>query len=267
MIYALRVEGQGGDGLNISLKEVFKMSNQKRKVRSWFISCAMLASLLCAGYAAAKDKDQPQTPAQTDKGQGKDKAQPHVGSIFDDQADEFEEPTYTPPADIEEKIKSIPPIPSNIKNHLKYKYVQIDDFIISTLQQTPHGPSGKINIGGDIVPKTTDGVPIKSVITETGRKARASAIAKAIIAEEVSLLGITDMDEVKEVNSLDRPEGVSIYFQRYIGALPFEYGDIAVHFKADGETIMSLQANVVAPPLPCTKQFQLRPSDGGRYTG
>lgn len=237
------------------------MSNQKRKVERWFISVIMLASLLCAGYAVAQDKDQPQTPAQTDKGQGKGKgkgkAQPHVGSIFDDQADEFEEPTYTPPADIEEKLKSIKPIPSNIMKYLKDKH-NVEN-VTASLQQTSHGPNGSVYFRGNIVPKTADGVPVKSVITETGRKERARAIARAIIAEEVSLLGITDMEELKEVNSLDKPEGVSIYFNRYIGDLPFEYGDIAVHFKADGETIMSLQANVVAPPCVVSSSSQEDP--------
>ncbi len=83
------------------------MSRQKKKVTNWFILYAMLTSWLCAGYVAAQDKDQPQTLPQTGKGQGKDKAQPRVGSIFDDQADEFEEPTYTAPTYIEERLGTL----------------------------------------------------------------------------------------------------------------------------------------------------------------
>lgn len=222
------------------------MSNQKSKVGRWFISVVMLASLLCAGYAAAKDKDQPQAPSQTEKGQGKDKAQPHVGSIFDDQADEFEEPTYTPPVDIEEKIKSIPSIPSNIMQHLKDKYkMKGNDFVSVDLQQTPDGSMVKyINIrgwDGDIRPKTD--------IMEERKEERLRSIAKAIIQEEVSLFRITDVEELKEFNFITEiingRELTDIHYHRYIGDLQLEDGDISVYFGPD-EKIRTIQAQVVA---------------------
>lgn len=224
------------------------MSNQTRKVRTWFIPIFMLASLLCAGDAVAQDKGwQPAMP-ETGKGQDKDKTQKRVGSIFDDQADEFEEPTYTPPADIEEKIKAIPPIPGNIKKHLTEKYTRIDD-PYSTLQQTPYGPSGKIYILGDLTSKTIDETsPFKEALQKENKEERTRALAKAIIAEEVSILGIPDLNELKERKFYTDEYGhITIYYDRYIGDLPLEYGDVAVSFR-HGETIKSLRANVVAPP-------------------
>lgn len=205
------------------------MSTQKSKVRRCLVLCAMLASLLCAGYSVAQDKDQPR-----------------VGSIFDDQADEFEEPTYTPPADIEAKIKSIPPIPGNIKKHLKDKYVQIDDNrLSSTLMQTPYGPSGSIHIGGDITPKSG----WDDITKGSTKEERARGMARTFIGEELSLFGITDMEELKErtFEITDDTGYTHIYYQRYIGNLPLDLSDIAVHIGSD-EKIKVIQGNAIASP-------------------
>lgn len=240
----------------------------------WFMIHLALATMLLAGSVAAQDKSTDTGANQGSDKEKKEKPQPprkrdveKVGSIFDDQADEFEEPTYTPPADIEAKIKAIPPIPGNIKKHLTGKYTRLDD-PYATLQQTPYGPSGKIYILGDLTPKTIDETsPFKEALQKESKEERLRGLAKAIITEEVSILGILNIDELRERKFYTDEYGhVTIYYDRYIGDLPLEYGDVAIGFW-HGETIESLQANVVAPPLPYTKQQQRRPSAEGRYSG
>lgn len=192
------------------------MPNQKRNVRRWFISVIMLASLLFAGYAAAKDKDRPSQRRGEEK----------VETIFDDQAGEFEEPTYTVPADIEAKIKAIPKMPSDIKKYLKEKYsMKGDDVVSASLKQTQNGPQGTIVIHGrhgDIRPK---------VITEGTKEERIRGMARALIQEEASFFRVHNFDELREVGLRNDDLGyTSIRYQRYVGDLPLEDADIHIEF-------------------------------------
>mgnify|MGYP001573372968 CR=1 FL=1 len=227
-------------------KEVFKMGNLQRKVKT-SISVVMLASLLCAGYVVAEDKDQPKTGKEQgkDKEQGEDKIQKRAGTIFDDQADENEEPTYTPPTDIEEKLKVIPPLPANIKNYLKGKYIDIrDDDLSSTLQQTLYGPLGYINIRGDITPKKG----LDSTIIGEGREERARAMAKAFIEEEKSLLGIANIAELNERLHISKGYGgdyIHLYYQRKIGDIELENATIHVTVGPN-DTIIGVSAESIA---------------------
>ncbi len=181
--------------------------------------CFMLASLLCAGFVAAEDKDKPGPPIKRGAEQ--------VSSIFDDSAEEFEESTYTPPADIEEKIKSIPPIPSNIIQYLKDKYkMKGNDFVSARLHQTKNGALGHINIdgyGGNINPPAE--------IEITNKEDRIRAKAKAFLKEENSLFGLIDMEELKEVRFEVNELGITLlHYHRYIGNLPLNGVEIAIHF-------------------------------------
>lgn len=204
------------------------MSKQKRKVKRWFISIIMLASVLCAGYSAAQDKDNPQQPVK----QG------------DEQVDEFEEPTYTAPTNIEERLGNLK-MPKLERKHLSDKYPGLEKKeTFSNLKQTEYGPAGELDISGKIAPKGGWGSVLDG---KEGKEERARAIAKAFIGEEAILFGITDMEEMKEqFFKTDEIGFTHISFERYVGGLPIKNVYITIHIGPD-ETIRSLQSKVVAP--------------------
>jgi hypothetical protein len=206
------------------------MTTQKRKVRGWIIPYFMLASLLCAGNVTAEnDKDNPQQTVN----QG------------DEQADDFEEPTYSPPADIEERLGSLKK-PELERKYLTEKYPGLEKKeTFSNLKQTEYGPLGKLHISGKIAPKGGWGGVLEG---KENKDERARAIARAFIAEEVSIFGIFDMDELREYKfSRDELGNAHIKCQRYVGGLRVESSYIFIHVRPD-ETISSLMAEVVAPP-------------------
>jgi hypothetical protein len=80
--------------------------------------------------------------------------------------------------------------PPNLKKYFTDKHKKID-WITSTLQQTPNGPHGSLDLMGSMMPKNVPSVG-------GSREDRSLAIAKAFLQEEAALLGITNMDEIKE---------------------------------------------------------------------
>lgn len=213
------------------------MSNQKRKVTSWFISCAMLASLLCAGYVAAQDKDKPQPPIK--------RGAETIISIFDDRAAEFEESTYTPPPGLEEKLYDLK-LPKDLRKYLNGKYPGVKGINdkTTTLEQTEWGPAGKLHMS-NVTPKGGWGSEIEGI---ENRAERARAIAMAFIADEAaSIFSTTDITEFRETKFLPDEYGhYHILYTRYVGNLPLENTSIYIHLQ-NGESIQSLTATVASP--------------------
>lgn len=231
------------------------MEREGRKDLTVLIVVA-LASLLCSSFAMAQGKSQRARPmgnissvdSSGKQGTGKSlidkvKSAGHKKSIFDDQADEFEEPTYTSSADAEAKIKAIPKMPSDIKKHLKDKYrMKGDHFVYSELEQTPHGPKGYISIEGG------NGDLRSKVVSEGTKEERMRGMAKTLIEGEVSLFGIHDFEELRERKLVVNDLGIThLYFQRYIGDMPVEDSHVHVSFgpKEDINDI-----TVKAVPMP-----------------
>ena len=136
-----------------------------------------------------------------------------------------------------------------VKEYLieKYKLHKVHkDDLTSTLQQTPYGPSGKLYIMSEnITPKT--------VIATGDIQTRAQAIAKAFLQEEAVLLGISNIDEIKEM-SIDIFTSLytnftttNIYYRRYINNLELENAYIQITIGHDGN-IRSVSAELVAIP-------------------
>lgn len=118
----------------------------------------------------------------------------------------------------------------------------------STLQQTPHGPSGYVYLNSLTKPITPKGV----VITEDSIHGRARAVAEAFLQEEAELLGITHMEEIREVKIRTgtgrRGDYTIVYYGRYINDLELEHMSIQMTVGQD-EKITSVSADLVpAPP-------------------
>lgn len=229
-------------------------SQWKGKTNLWFIPCVMLASLLCASYVAAQDK-QPSSeqaveqPANAEK---KDKPQlpirpvmDRVVSIFDENAEEFEETTYTPPTDIEEKLESLK-LPENERKYLSDKYSGLrTNSTFSTLKQTQYGPEGDINLMFDI----KKGWDSASKNGET-REERARSLAKAFIEEEPGLFGVFDIGELKEKRiNTDKGYGGNytfIKYRRYINNMELMGWQLVIVIGPD-ETLVGVFGNILAP--------------------
>ncbi|MDO8444580.1 MAG: hypothetical protein Q7T53_00495 [Deltaproteobacteria bacterium] len=212
------------------------MFSLQRKVKT-SISVVMLACLLCAGYAAAEDKDKPQPPIKRGAEQ--------VVSIFDENAEEFEETTYTPPTDIEEKLESLK-LPENERKYLSDKYSGlITNSTFSTLKQTQYGPEGTIKLIFDI--KKGWDSPNKKGET---REERAKSLARAFIEEEPGLFGVFDIGELKEIKvTTDKGYGgihTHIVYHRYINNMELMGWQLVITIGAD-ETVGGVLGNILAP--------------------
>lgn len=135
-------------------------------------------------------------------------------------------------------------LPANLKEHIteKHKY-QIDE-ITSSLQETPRGPRGKLHLSGRIKPK-------KHEATSGGKDDHARAIAKAFLLEESELLGLPDLNELREQKISTKTgfngEFTHIYYTRYIDGLPLEDSWLHIVIRADG-TIGTMDASLVPVP-------------------
>ena len=131
----------------------------------------------------------------------------------------------------------------NLKQYLKNKYPKLDD-VVSSVHQTPDGPKGKLHLRGKITPK-------KAYSRDGDRNDRSRAIVKAFLEEEASLLGITKMDEMKEIE-IRTSEGcdgnyTNVYYKRYINDLELE--DAYLQFTIDSDdTIDYVGTNLVPVP-------------------
>lgn len=134
-----------------------------------------------------------------------------------------------------------------VKEYVIEKYKLKKDDVISEIQQTPNGPSGKLYIMGEnITPKT--------VMATGDVKTRARSIAKAFLQEEAVLLGIPNIDETKEmaINVDTSPytnlTTTNIYYRRYINNLELENASIQITVGHD-EKIKTVIAELIpAPP-------------------
>lgn len=253
---------------------MFKVQS-KTRASLWFISFAMLAILLLADFAAAARKNRPvaspmnnMSTVGTDGSQRTDKsaeARPKagVGSIFDDQADENEEPTYRPPTDIEQRLESLK-LPKDVSKHLKDKYRMKGNVLDqNTIKQTLYGPSGKISIDGwdkNLKPQTE--------IVGESKEERARAIAKAFMAEEAELLGIVDITEIKEnkivIGQGERGDYINIHYGRVINGVELKGSYIHITIGPE-ETITRVNADVIAPPHISIMPLPRRPLAEARF--
>ncbi len=124
-----------------------------------------------------------------------------------------------------------------LTKYLKDKYVHIRE-VKSTIRKTPNGPKGKLHISGEFTPK--------AAIKGKDRKERSRAIAKAFIAGEPSLFGITNPEELREYKVISSSLGITVKYHRYIGDVPLENVEIFVTVSPD-EKISSISAHVNPP--------------------
>jgi hypothetical protein len=135
-----------------------------------------------------------------------------------------------------------------VKEYLMEKYKLHKDDVRSEILQTPNGPSGELHINSFEKPIT----PPNVVVTEGTVEGRARAIAQAFFRDEASFLGITAIDEIREVriNTIkgDRGQVTSVHYRRYINNVELENMHIRITVGTE-ETITNMSANLVAPPL------------------
>lgn len=130
----------------------------------------------------------------------------------------------------------------HLKKRLMDKYKEIGE-VTSTLQETPHGPSGKLYIHGEMAP---DEVPVVE-----GEHAWERGMAKGFLKQEAAMFGITDMDEIQErlVSSSIGYYGeiTHVHFHRIINGLVLE--NSYFHITVDAiRNISSVSAGVVPSP-------------------
>jgi len=133
--------------------------------------------------------------------------------------------------------------PQNLHRYLKDRHPQIDDDVISSLQETPHGPLGHLNISGRIVPEAAVGYG--------GPEERARGTALAFIQEESVILGVSDPAELKEMEiEIEESGAASVRYVRTVGGLELLDSSIFIRLDADG-AITRVDATVkpVCPEL------------------
>jgi hypothetical protein len=135
-----------------------------------------------------------------------------------------------------------------VKEYLMEKYKLRKDDVRSEIQQTPNGPSGKLHINSFERPFTPQNV----VITDTSVQGRVRAIAQAFLKEDAALLGITNMDEIREIR-IDTTKGregdyTTVRYSRYIDNLELDGVYIRIDIGPD-ERIIGVNAEIMpAPP-------------------
>ena len=128
-------------------------------------------------------------------------------------------------------------LPPNLLIYFQEKYVDVDDFLISTIQETPDGPLGHINVRGRLAP----GIEIEA---ET-REERARAAAWALIENEAELLDIKDLSEIREMDYKTISNGDAVFqYQRFIGEVTLLWVSIRVDVGPD-DRITRFYANLV----------------------
>ncbi|MBI4685611.1 MAG: PepSY domain-containing protein [Nitrospirae bacterium] len=122
----------------------------------------------------------------------------------------------------------------------KYKF-HPTGYVRSSIRPTPHGPKGDLDLTGVEI-------EFKNVSPLPGELGRARAIARAFMEEEAVILGITDMEELREyeIKKFDGfVKGIThIYYRRYIGDLELEGAYIDFTIWPDG-TITRMYAYLV----------------------
>ncbi len=150
-------------------------------------------------------------------------------------------PTGTGTTDKSLKAYKLPP---NLKKYFHDKYNdQIDD-ISSNLQETPQGPRGTMYISGHIKTNIT-------ASTHENNPDSARKIAQAFLKDEGELLGLKDLNELREesIRTDIGPGGeiTHVYYVRYIGNFPLDGATLHVVVGPDN-TITYTRASLVPVP-------------------
>jgi hypothetical protein len=131
--------------------------------------------------------------------------------------------------------------PTDVKQYLTAKYNLPADDVFSNIRQTSGGLRGYLNIKGRIVPNNY--VPASENIQD-----RARAVAQLFIKEESTVLGIPNMDELREI-LVYKSEGehINIKYFRYIDNWEVWGAYIKLEIAPDG-TIIATEAYLVPTP-------------------
>ncbi len=135
-------------------------------------------------------------------------------------------------------------LPPNLKKYFIGKYKdQIDD-ISSNLQETPQGPRGTMYISGHI--KTNITASTRENDPDSARR-----IAQAFLKDEVELLGLTDLNELREESiktDIGRGGAIThVYYERYIGNFALDGATLHIVVGPDN-TITYTRASLVPAP-------------------
>jgi hypothetical protein len=144
-------------------------------------------------------------------------------------------------AEVHDKSLKSYKLPPNLKKHLQEKYKDQIYEVSSNIQETPQGPRGTLNISGHIKQKKFE--------TTSGDKAgRVRAHANAFLKDESELLGLLDLNELREYKIATTMghdgEYTDIYYARYIDDLHFENAMVHITIGPD-ESIMFVTAVLV----------------------
>jgi hypothetical protein len=131
-------------------------------------------------------------------------------------------------------------LPPNLLEHFQSRYEEVDDFLISTLQETPDGPLGRLNVRGRMALRTR---PEGATAEE-----RARAAARGFIAEEAELFDIGDPAELEEISFQTREGGeTTIHYERTLGGLRLPDTLIGVSVDPEG-AIRRVEASLAPTP-------------------
>ena len=150
-------------------------------------------------------------------------------------------------AEVHDKSLKSYKLPPNLKKYFQDKYKdQIDkDSPTSKLQETPHGPRGTLHVSGNFRVKNIEALP-------EDKADRARAIAKVFLRDEAELLGLPDLNELREykISTSKGHDGeyTSIYYRRYIDGLPLEKSWAHIAIGPDESIVLMNISLVPASP-------------------
>ncbi len=133
------------------------------------------------------------------------------------------------------------PLPPDLLQYFRARYVQVDDFLSSSVEVTPDGPLGCITVYGRMRPTVNAGGDTP--------EARVRSVAMAFIDQEASLLDLTVLSELKEMSIGPGESGQTvIQYVRYIGKYELPGSSIRIDVTPYG-AITRLQASLVPVPF------------------
>src|SRR5258705_5622202 len=118
-------------------------------------------------------------------------------------------------------------LPPSLLGYFKTRYVNVDDSLIASLQETPDGPRGDIFVSGSFRP----------AVDAEGKtpEERARKIARAFVDQEATLLDIPDPAEIREMPLTWRDDGTAlVHYVRYVGEVQLSEWFLRVEVGADG---------------------------------
>lgn len=150
-------------------------------------------------------------------------------------------------------------LPSDLTTYFTIRYGQVDR-LTSTLEETPHGPCGRLTIEGSLRPKN----PPEGPTPEN----RARGIARAFLQQEAALLGIADLAAIKEREVRILPkEQVNVTYFLEVGGLELWGTHFAFRIDlASGGTIVRFSTDLfpVSPELESKLKSPTIPADAAR---